>query len=222
MKNNSPIQTPRRHQRQARGDDERLDLRPLDEALLPQTPGRRHSTASRTPCSRSTRAARTPSCSTTRRWRSIAAADPIVEDDRRPVPRAAVRHRHQAGQRRAEALGRLAAQPHEAEGPVPADHPEQHRAAVRAGVLEEHPAAEQTLHVPRRRACRASTRCARSADEAPDEEAAAPARPPPCCASDAARHLRPLGVRVRELARAPRRRSSTRSRSPRSRSPARS
>ena len=42
---------------------------------------------------------------------------PEREADRRPVPRGPVRDRDQAGQRRPEAVGRLAAQPDEAEGP---------------------------------------------------------------------------------------------------------
>ena len=42
---------------------------------------------------------------------------PEREADGRPLPRGAVRDRDQAGQRRAEALGRRAAQPDEAEGP---------------------------------------------------------------------------------------------------------
>ena len=92
----------------------------------------------------------------------IAATNPHGEADRRPVPRGPVRDRHQAGQRRAQAVGRRAAQPDEAEGPVRADHQEQHRAAVRSGVLAEHPAAEQQLHLPVARRSRASTRCARS------------------------------------------------------------
>ena len=63
---------------------------------------------------------------------TVARADrgdrPDVEADRRRVPRGAVRHRHQAGQRRDEAVGRLAAQPDEAEGPLHDDHQEQRRA----------------------------------------------------------------------------------------------
>ena len=72
---------------------------------------------------------------------------PEREADRRPVPRGPVRDRDQAGQRRLEAVGRRAAQPDEAEGPLPGDHQEQRRAAVRERVLEEHPAAEQHVHV---------------------------------------------------------------------------
>ena len=78
----------------------------------------------------------------------IAATDPsskMIDDVFLEQP---VRHRHQAGQRRAQALGRRPPQPHEAEGPVRPDHPEQHRAALRAGVPEEQPAAEPELHVP--------------------------------------------------------------------------
>ena len=70
VKNDSPIQRLADIARQARGDHERLDLRPLDEAVLHQHRRSSWSTASRTPCSPTTRAARTPSCSTTRRWRS--------------------------------------------------------------------------------------------------------------------------------------------------------
>ena len=64
----------------------------------------------------------------------IAATNPSGEADRRHVPRGPVRDRHQAGQCPAQAMGRRATQPDEAEGPLPADHQEQHRAAVRPGV----------------------------------------------------------------------------------------
>ena len=69
VKNDSPIRSSRRHPRQEGGDDERLDLRPLDEAVLPRHRGDRRRTASRTPSSPSTRVGPTPSCSTTRRSR---------------------------------------------------------------------------------------------------------------------------------------------------------
>ena len=59
----------RGHPRQEGRDDERLDLRPLDEAVLHRAPRSSSSTASRTPCSRSTRVVSTRSCSTTRRSR---------------------------------------------------------------------------------------------------------------------------------------------------------
>ena len=78
----------------------------------------------------------------------IAATNPVGEADERPVPGRPVRHRDQAGQRRAQALGRRATQPDEAEGPLPADHQEQHRATVRPGVPAEHPAAQQRLRLP--------------------------------------------------------------------------
>ena len=77
----------------------------------------------------------------------VAATDPSRQAHGRPVPRGSVRHRHQAGERPAQALGRLAARADAQEGCLPADHQEQRGAAVRAGVLEEHPAARQHVHV---------------------------------------------------------------------------
>ena len=84
--------------------------------------------------------------------RHVARADrgdrSVVEDHGRSVPRAAVRDRDQAGERAAEAVGRRAAQPDEAEGSLRADHSKQHRAALRARVPEEQPPTEPGLQVP--------------------------------------------------------------------------
>ena len=77
----------------------------------------------------------------------VAAADRNAKLTRRRVPRGAVRHRHQAGQHGAEGVGRLAPEPDEEAGPVPADPEGERPAAVRALVLEEHPAAEQHVHL---------------------------------------------------------------------------
>ena len=82
-------------------------------------------------------------------------------------------------------------------------------------VLEEHPAAEQHLRV-RAAARRARTPCARSSSRAVGSGRGAR---PPSCASCCSRHLRPLGVRLRELRRAPGRLRPT-LRCPRSRSSA--
>ena len=77
----------------------------------------------------------------------IAVTDPTHQADGRPLPRSALRDRHQAGKRRAEALGRLAAQRHEEEGSLPSD-PQEHGAAAAGGaVLEEHPEAEPELRL---------------------------------------------------------------------------
>ena len=100
VKNDGADAEARRHRRQEGRDDERLGLRPLDEEAASRAPRSSSPTRSRTRCWRSTRAAPTRSCTTTPSLLPVAAADPHGEADRRPVPRGAVRHRHQAGQRR--------------------------------------------------------------------------------------------------------------------------
>ena len=66
------------------------------------------------------------------------------------------------GNVRAQAMGRRATQPDEAEGPVRADHQEQHRAAVRPGVPRGTSSGRTTTSRIGRPTSRASTRCARS------------------------------------------------------------
>ena len=77
----------------------------------------------------------------------VAAADRTSKLTNDTFLDAAVRHRHQAGQRRAEAVGRLAARADAQEGHVPAHPPEQRPGALRRRLLEEHPPAEQHLRV---------------------------------------------------------------------------
>ena len=96
------------------------------------------------------------------------------------------------------------------EGSVLPDPQGERAAAVPELVLEEHPAAEQHVHV---RVADGAERGHRLPVDRPGEAAARPPPPPP----DACR-LRPLGVRPRQLGRARPGRSSTRSRSRRSRS----
>ena len=122
---------PRRHPRQEGGDHERLDLRPLDEAVLRRHRGHRRR-------QRHERRPRLQPGPRRRRHvrRHVAGADrghePDGEDDRRPVPRAPYGIGIKQGNVRAQALGGCATQPDEAEGPLRADHPEQHRASLRA------------------------------------------------------------------------------------------
>ncbi len=77
----------------------------------------------------------------------VAAADPSVEADERHVPGPPVRDRDQAGQRGAEAVGRLAARADAQEGHVHVHPQEQRPGTVRRRLLEEHPPAEQHLRV---------------------------------------------------------------------------
>ena len=69
----------------------------------------------------------------------------------RHVPRRPVRHRHQAGQRRAEAVGRLTAQPHEEEGHLHPDPQEQRPTAAVRRVPGQCSSAEEQLRLQRRR-----------------------------------------------------------------------
>ena len=124
-----------------------LDLRPLDEALFPDQPRCSLSRASPTLSSPSIRAGPTRVMFDDTSLALHRSDRPEREVDGRSLPGGAVRHRDQAGQRRAEALGRRAAQPDEEEGHLPADHQEQRGTAVRDRVLEEHPAAEQYFYV---------------------------------------------------------------------------
>ena len=106
--------------------------------------GERH----RTRCSRSTRAGRTRSCSTTRRSLSMAATDPnakLTDDLFLEAPYGiGIRQGNVALKRWVDA--RL--EPDEAEGPSSCRSSRTTcRAAVRRRVLEEHPAAEQHVHV---------------------------------------------------------------------------
>ena len=77
----------------------------------------------------------------------IAVTDRNYKLTERPLPPAALRHRDQAGQHRAQGVGRLAPEPHEEAGPVLPD-PQEHGAA-RPGraVLEEHPAPEADVRL---------------------------------------------------------------------------
>ena len=109
----------------------------------------------------------------------VAATDPTAKLTNDLFLEASVRHRHQAGQRPAEALGRLAARADAQEGRLPADHQEQRGAAFRAGVLEEHPAAEQHVHVSVCDHCRASTPFVRRHADDGGAVAAAAATPLP-------------------------------------------
>ncbi len=72
-------------------------------------------------------------------------ARPHAQADRRPVPRAALRDRDQAGQHGAQALDRLAAERHEEAGHVQHDPPQQRADAGVRRLPEEHPEAEQNL-----------------------------------------------------------------------------
>ena len=77
----------------------------------------------------------------------VAAADRSAKLTTRHVHPAALRDRDQAGERGAEALGRLAARADAEEGHVHVHPQEQRAGAVRDGVLEEHPAAEQHVRL---------------------------------------------------------------------------
>ena len=78
----------------------------------------------------------------------IAAADPNLEAHGRHVPRGPVRHRHQAGQHRAEGAGSTRGSNLMSKKDAVLPDPEGERAgAVRGLVLEEHPASEQHVLV---------------------------------------------------------------------------
>ncbi len=131
---------------------------------------------------------------------------PVGEADQRHVPRAPVRDRDQAGERRAEAVGRLAARADAEEGPRSCrSSATTCRAAVRGRLLEEHPAAEQHVRV---RAAGRTERghrllAAGGSTIATTGKRPRTQRPLPRRAVDP-RDLRSLGVRLRELRGAPR------------------
>ena len=120
-------------------DDERIGLRPLGQELLQGHEVHRHGRllecTDRLPRRACRRAdVRRHRAARHRRDRSQ------LQADERPVPRPAVRHRDQAGQRRLEEMGRLAARAHAQAGSLLPD-PEEHRASgAGRALLEEHPA----------------------------------------------------------------------------------
>ena len=148
VKNDSPIQSLNDIRGPQGRDDAGLDLRPLDEALLLERRGARASRASPHALLAFNQGRADAVMFDDTSLALQAATDPNAKLTDDLFLEAAVRDRDQAGQRRAEALGRLAARAHEAEGHLPGDHQEQRRAAVRAGVLAGTSCGRTTLHVP--------------------------------------------------------------------------